>query len=75
MNTNRLHRLVNEKVIGGVAAGMAHHFGIDRALMRVLFVLAFFFTQAVPVVVIYIILWAILPKAEKNTGNVEITQV
>ena len=75
MNTNKLHRLVNESVIGGVAAGLAQHFGIDRSLMRVLFVLAFFFTKAVPVVVVYILLWAFLPKAEKNVGNVEITQL
>ncbi|MFN4147130.1 MAG: PspC domain-containing protein [Runella sp.] len=75
MKTNRMSRFAHESVIGGVAAGMAHHFGIDRVLMRVLFVLAFFFTKAVPMVVLYIILWAVLPKAEPNTGNVEIRQV
>lgn len=75
MKTNTLFRMKEEGIVGGVAAGMAHHFGIDRTLMRVLFVLAFFFLQAVPVVIVYILLWALLPVGEKNTGNVEVTKV
>jgi phage shock protein PspC (stress-responsive transcriptional regulator) len=64
-----------EGVIGGVAAGLAHHFGIDRLLVRILFVLSFFFFKAVPVVIVYILLWALLPVGEKNSGNVEVTKV
>lgn len=69
METNRIYRIINQSVIGGVAAGFAHHFQIDRALVRILFILAFFLTACVPVVVVYIILWAVLPKAIKESKD------
>ncbi len=69
MENNKIYRIINQSVIGGVAAGFAHHFKIDRALVRILFVLAFFFTAGVPVVVVYIVLWAILPKAIKESKD------
>ncbi|MFN8349340.1 MAG: PspC domain-containing protein [Spirosomataceae bacterium] len=71
METNRIYRIINQSVIGGVAAGFAHYFQLDRALVRVLFVLAFFFTACVPVTVIYIVLWAVLPKAIKESKEEE----
>ncbi len=75
METNKLYRITNQSVIGGVAAGMADHFGIDRALVRILFVLAFFFTAGVPVVMIYIILWAVLPAAIKESTDTSIIRI
>lgn len=59
----RLFRNPDEEVIGGVCSGIAAYFGVQDPLwVRLLFVL-FAFTAgfAVP---LYIILWAILPKAE-----------
>ncbi len=29
METNKIYRIINQSVIGGVAAGLAHHFQID----------------------------------------------
>ncbi|MEZ4904817.1 MAG: PspC domain-containing protein [Spirosomataceae bacterium] len=69
MKTNKLYRIINEKMIGGVAAGFARYFDIDPTLMRVLFVLAFFITGFAPMVLIYIVLWAILPKAIKESND------
>ncbi len=40
MEYNRLYRSNTTKVIGGVAGGLAEHFGTDPALIRILFVLA-----------------------------------
>ena len=40
METNRLYRIKNQAAIGGVAAGLAHYFDIDRSIVRILFVLA-----------------------------------
>jgi phage shock protein C len=62
MNNNRLFRNVNQKVIGGVASGLADYFGIDISLMRVLFVVAFFVPIPFSVILFYIILWVIIPK-------------
>lgn len=75
METNKLYRITNQSVIGGVAAGMAHHFGIDRALVRILFVLAFFFTAGFPTVMIYIILWAVLPTAIKESTHTSVIRI
>lgn len=54
----------NESMLGGVMAGMAEYFNIDVTLVRVLAVGAFF--TPVPVVLMYLILWAIMP-AKQNT--------
>ncbi len=63
MNTNnRLFRNMNQRVIGGVAAGLADYFDIDVVLMRVLFVLAIFIPVPTHMVLLYIILWVVMPK-------------
>ena len=62
MKNNRLFRNVDQKVVGGVAAGLANYFEIDVVLMRVLFVLAFFIPLPFPVFLFYIILWIVMPS-------------
>lgn len=37
----KFQRDTNNKVIGGVCSGLANYFGIDAALLRVLFVIMF----------------------------------
>ncbi len=58
---NRLERIPSQKMIGGVAAGLAAYLNIDVALVRVVFVLGTIFTHA-PFIIAYIILWIALPK-------------
>ncbi|MFT4030987.1 MAG: PspC domain-containing protein [Siphonobacter sp.] len=58
---NRLERIPSQKVIGGVAAGLAAYLRTDVALIRVLFVLGAVFTHA-PFIIGYVILWIALPK-------------
>lgn len=58
--------------LGGVCAGLAHYAGIDITWMRVIWVLLFFAMWPLPgspliVVLIYIILWAILPVAQSTS--------
>src|SRR3954470_20903703 len=55
----RLFRSENDKVLGGVAAGLAHYFGIDPAIMRLIFVLFLFLGFGF---VLYIILWIVVPS-------------
>lgn len=59
---NRLFRNMNQRVIGGVAAGLADYFNVDVVLMRVLFVLAIFIPIPTHMVLLYIILWVVMPK-------------
>ncbi len=57
----KLHRSVKNKVIGGVAGGLAEYFDIDPVLVRVLFVVSLFFHGSG--FIAYIILWIIVPEA------------
>ncbi len=64
----RLVRNINNKVIAGVCSGLADYFGIDVALMRVLFVVAFLCGSFG--FWLYIILWIVLPaKRLEYYGN------
>ena len=47
-------------MIAGVAAGLADRFGMDRSVMRLLFVLSLILPG--PQILIYIVLWVIVPE-------------
>jgi phage shock protein C len=49
-------------MIAGVCAGLAHHFGLDVTLVRVLYVLASVLSVAFPGILVYIILWIVIPE-------------
>lgn len=50
--------------IAGVCAGLAHYVGMDVTIMRLIWVIALFVGLFFPVVILYILLWAVTPKAE-----------
>ena len=57
----RLYRDENDKVLGGVCAGLANYFNMDRTIIRVIFVILIFSFGfgLIP----YIILWIALPSS------------
>ncbi|QIG44182.1 PspC domain-containing protein [Nocardioides anomalus] len=57
----RLVRRTDDKMLGGVCAGLADHFGIDPTLVRVLTVLVTVL-GAGTVVIAYLAAWAIVPR-------------
>lgn len=57
----RLVRPSWDSPISGVCGGLALYFGIDPTLVRVLAVVAAFFTFPVGLIV-YAVLWAVIPK-------------
>jgi phage shock protein C len=61
----RLIRTSNDKLLAGVCGGLANYLDIDPTIIRLLYVLASFFTAVFPGVLIYLIMWIIVPK-EKN---------
>lgn len=76
MKTNKLFRNPVEGKIGGVAAGFADYFELDVTLVRVAMILAIFLAKCVPVVLIYIIFWIVLPKTptvSSSSNTVEIS--
>lgn len=57
----KLYRDVNNKMLGGVLAGLGQYFGIDPLWLRILtVVLTFFYGMTIPV---YIMLWILISPA------------
>jgi phage shock protein C len=61
VDTKRLYR-GSDVMLGGVASGLAEYFNLDPTIVRLLFVLIGFVSGGFPGVVVYLILWAIMPK-------------
>lgn len=62
MITRRLTLSHNAK-IAGVCGGLANYFDLDPTVVRVAYVLLTVFSAAFPGVLLYLILWAMLPRA------------
>jgi phage shock protein PspC (stress-responsive transcriptional regulator) len=55
----KLHR-ANPSSIGGVCEGIGNYLNLDDTIIRIIFVLLFF--TPLPIVLIYLLLWIIIPK-------------
>jgi len=64
MNDRKLTRS-QDRVIGGVCAGIAEYFGWDIALVRILYLVLSIFSIAFPGILVYLILWIVMPE-KKN---------
>lgn len=65
----RLMRDPDDKMLGGVASGLAAYFGIDTTLLRLVMILLLIVSMTVPVTIIYIVLWLVLPLARTATDR------
>lgn len=59
---NRLFKSRREKVVSGVLGGIAKYVGINPALLRLLFVIGFFMSGGIPLLLAYFAFSLILPK-------------
>ncbi len=57
-----LQRSSDGKMIAGVCGGLAEWLGWDPTLVRVLFVAISIFSAAFPGILIYVILWILMPE-------------
>ena len=51
-------------MIAGVVAGLAHYFGLEPTLARVLYVVGSIVSVAFPGILVYALLWIIIPEGE-----------
>lgn len=58
-----LQRIEKDKMIAGVCAGIAAWTGWDVTAVRVLYVIVSLMSAAFPGMLVYVILWAVMPKA------------
>ncbi|MBQ2607672.1 MAG: PspC domain-containing protein [Paludibacteraceae bacterium] len=61
MEEKKLYRSSQNKMLGGVCAGIAEYFGIDPTLVRVAYAFLSVFSAAFPGLLLYILLLIIMP--------------
>jgi phage shock protein PspC (stress-responsive transcriptional regulator) len=70
--SKKLYRDKEKGMIGGVAAGLGHYFGIDAVWIRIVLILLVFAGFGTGILA-YIILWAVTPEAVTTTEKLEMT--
>jgi phage shock protein PspC (stress-responsive transcriptional regulator) len=68
--TKKLYRDSENKVIGGVASGLGHYFGVSSSVFKALFLL-FFFAGFGTGVIAYLVLWFVVPEALTTSEKIE----
>jgi phage shock protein C len=59
-----LRRSRSNRMIAGVVAGLSRYFGLDPSLGRVLYVVGSIVSVAFPGILVYVLLWIIIPEGE-----------
>jgi phage shock protein PspC (stress-responsive transcriptional regulator) len=54
----------HNKMIAGVCAGIAEYLNFDPSLVRIGYALISLFSAAFPGILVYIILWVVIPEKE-----------
>ena len=63
----KLHRSKNNRMIAGVMGGIAEYVGWSPMWVRLLFVIISSLSAAVPGILIYIVLWIVMPNASNQS--------
>ena len=58
-----LQRSRKNKMIAGVCGGLAEWLGWDPTVVRVLYVVGSILSVAFPGILVYVVLWIVMPKA------------
>ena len=63
--SRKLARSQNDKMIGGVCGGFAEYFGWAPWIVRFVYVLVTILSAAFPGILIYLLLWFLMPKQDQ----------
>ena len=61
-----VRRSTKNSMIAGVIGGMAEFFEVDATLLRVIYVIGSIVSVAFPGILVYLILWFLIPKADQG---------
>ena len=61
-----LYRSTRYKVIAGVCGGIAEWLGWDPTVTRILYVVVSLLSAAFPGLIVYILLWILMPQAPRT---------
>ncbi len=65
MNQPRpLTRSINDRVLAGVIGGIARRYGWNSTLLRAIYVVVSVLSAAFPGILVYLILWLVLPEGD-----------
>ena len=64
----RLYRSKNERILGGVCAGLGEHFDIDPTVIRLVWAVITVLSIGTGVLV-YIIAWLLIPEGENGSSE------
>ena len=70
----KLHRSKNHRMIAGVMGGIAEYLGWSPNMVRIAFVIISSLSAAVPGILIYLVLWLIMPNAPPNSYATNLVQ-
>jgi phage shock protein C len=62
--SNPLRRSRRNKILGGVCGGLAEWLEWDATLVRILYVAVSILSAAFPGMLVYVVLWIVVPKGE-----------
>jgi len=65
----RLYRDTDNKILGGVCSGVSNYFNLDSSIVRLVWVFLFFFFGTG--LLIYLILWIVVPEAVTTAQKLE----
>lgn len=61
-NYKKLKRSSTDVWLGGVCGGIAEYFDVDPTLVRIVYVVLSIGSAAFPGILVYLLLWLIMPK-------------
>jgi phage shock protein C len=62
-----LRRSRSDKIIAGVCGGLADFFDLSPTNVRILYVVGSAISVAFPGIIVYLILWLLIPREDKTT--------
>lgn len=65
MQKQGLYRSTGQNMIAGVMGGIAERFGWNANLLRIIFVLVSVMSAGFPGILVYLVLWLLMPKQPK----------
>lgn len=70
MEAKRLFRSEKNKVFAGICGGVGEYFEVDPAMIRLIWLLATFFTGVVPGIIAYIFATFIVPRRIMHASHI-----
>ena len=64
-----LYRSSRRHMIAGVMGGIAERFGWNANLLRLIFVLVSVMSAAFPGILVYLVLWLVIPKHQHDAAD------